>query len=1084
MMKIFTRFLLLFVGFIAGVNLALAQQKVTGTVVDDKGEPLIGVQVVPVGNESAGVVTNFDGIYTINVPASSKKIQFSYMGFKAQTIAINGRSKIDVKMVEDSKQLEAVVVTAMGIKRKSKTLTYATQSISNKDLTRVQDANFVNALQGKTAGLTITPNSGGAGSASKILLRGNSSIQGNNSPLIVVDGIPMRNSVKSSTDGYAMAYGSVSEGSDALSSINPDDIANINVLKGANAAALYGSDAANGVIIITTKSGRDGVLKVDLSSNVTMETPLLLPEFQNKYGATIAGNSVSGNSWGKEITKANEELHLRDKAFNPRKFFNLGYTINNSVAISGGTKMAQSYFSISNTTAEGMIPGNKFQRNGITLRETFNFLNDKLKIDVSGNYVYQTNTNPISGGTGFNPLYTLYTAPRDLDIDYYRDNFEKEGSWDSNPITIYPEWSNNVLLAQLQPRQEFHTLKGMQQHWYAGRGVPGANNPYWLTQRINNQTITQKLYATLSVSYKINDIFDVVYRANIDRNQDKSEGKRYATTVDPGDGRYIDRGQYSNSNNHFTTFYTDALFNYHQTLFKDWSVASSAGFSFKRSTGENFWMLNNGAFNKDRYTDIKYVPTTINFFYPVAAYSPHRSFSLPSDWSRSVFATATLGWKEKVYLDGSYRIDWSRAFSQFSSKRNPFYGYFSIGANAILSELVSMPEWINLVKLRTSLSEVGNSIPNYNFESYNISISGAVAAREYDDFEDPKPETVRSFEAGFDFAALNNRLNIDFTYYNSTMFNQFLPITSSTGVKLPINSGRVRNQGIELTASYDFVFAKDLRWRTAFNYSYNTNKILSTYKGRSDISINIGTASEIKAIFKEGGAYGDLYGKDFARYASFDEEYGRTQNGVAVKEGDIRLTPDGAPLLDNVKGYSEYLGNFNAKHSLGWSNSLSYKDFDFYFLIDGKIGGKVISFTEAYLDAIGNSWRSGDARDNGEMITWNGKKVRAVQMPDGHYAPAQAYYAAIGSNRFASQYVYDATNLRLREMSFGYTFRSLLGNGKDLNLSLTARNLFFLYLNAPVDPDVSISTSNGLGGIDIFNMPTSRSVGLSFKVSF
>lgn len=1092
-MKQFTKWLLfLILGVVANVSFAFAQNKISGTVIDEKGEPLIGVQIIPVGAVQSGGLTDFDGKYSVSIPSNIKQLKFTYMGFQTQTVDINSRKVINITMKEDSKQLETVVVTAMGIKRKSKSLTYATQSISNKDLTRVQDANFVNALQGKTAGLTITPNSGGAGSASKILLRGNASIQGNNSPLIVVDGVPMNNSIKN-TNGYSIGYSKVAEGSDPLSSINPEDILDVNILKGANAAALYGSDAANGVIIITTKSGREGSLKVDFSTNMQMETPMILPKFQSSYGASLSGNGVNADSWGGKIS-ANEKYHLMNEPYNVKKFFDVGYTMNNSVAVSGGTKMVQSYFSINNTTANGMMPGNKFQRNGITLKESFNFFDDKLKIDVSGNYVYQTNTNAISGGVVYNPLYNLYMAPRNLDIDYYKSEFEKKGEWESNPITIYPEWDGSKLTAFLQPRQETNTLNGMQQNWFKGRGVPGANNPYWLINRLPSSDITQRMYATFSLNYKINRIFDVVYRANIDRNQSSNESKTYATTVDPA-GVYVDRGMYGWGKDHSTNFYTDALFNYHQTIFNDWSLSGSVGGSFKRSTGEHFWMRNVGAFDRDRYVDKKNLPTAINQFYPTASYATTREFSLPSDWARSVFATAQIGWKEKAYIDASYRIDWSRAFSQFSDKVNPFYGYYSVGANVLLNELINMPKWINLIKFRSSVSEVGNSIPNFNFDALATSTSGAIKAKQYASFDNPKPETVLSFEGGFDFAAFNNRLNFDFTYYNSTMFNQFLPITGSSGTLLPINSGKIRNQGVEVTLSYNQNITKDFYWRTSFNYAFNNNKIINTYQGRSDISVTIGASGELRAIFREGGAYGDLYAKDFARYNSFDQLFGRTQNGRLVKEGDIRLNAEGAPSLDNVKGYTEYLGNINAKHTFGWSNNFSYKDFDFYFLLDGKIGGKVVSFTEAYLDAVGNSQRSGDARSSGETIKWQfadakdpniliERDVPAVRMPDGNYAPAEAYFKTIGSNIFASQYVYDATNIRLREMSVGYTFRNIMGNGKSINLSITAHNLFFVYLKAPVDPDVSLSTGNALGGVDVFNMPTARSLGMSIKFSF
>lgn len=1081
--------LLMFVGCVAmGTLSAQNTRRITGVVKDASGDPLPGVQVIPVGATGSGAATDLDGAYTVNIPASIKQLRFTFIGMAEQTIDINGRTAINVVMRENQEMLETVVVTAMGLERKSKSLTYATQTVSGKDLTRVQDANFVNALQGKTSGLTITPNSGGAGSASKILLRGNASIQGKNAPLIVVDGIPMSNGVAQNTNGYSMGYNAVSEGSDPLSSINPDDIASVNILKGANAAALYGSDAANGVIVITTKKGREGTIRVDVTTNVQAETPMLLPEFQNLYGAKISRDGkLDAASWGGLISEQTAEQNAFDgisgRANRIADFFNVGATMNNSVSVSGGTEKVQSYLSVSNTTAQGLMPGNKFQRNGVTLRETFNFLDNKLKIDVSGNYVRSTNNNAISGGTNYNPLYNLYLAPRNIDMGYYKNTFEKQSTWESNPITIYPQYKEGVHSAALRPRDGTNMLEGMEQVWFQGRGVNGANNPYWIVNRMPSETITERIFATLTASYQISPLFDVIYRANYDSNLIKGESKAYATTVGPS-GNYIDRGQYSWSTNQSINFYTDALLNYKQTLAKDWDVAASIGGSFKRLTGRTEWYRNFGVFDRTIYHSVEQLPKVINLFNPTSTIASDRSFSLPSDWSRSVFATGQLGWKESAYLDLSYRVDWSRAFSQFGGNVDPYYSYYSVGANALLHELVKLPKLINSLKVRASVSEVGNSIPNFNFRALSSSTSGSVSAAQYTDFNNPKPETVRSYEAGFDLAAFDNRFNVDLTYYHSTMFNQFLPIMGSSGTSLPINSGEILNQGVETTLSYNMKLAKDFNWRTSFNYAYNSNKIIRTYKGRNDISVSIGASDQLRIYFREGGSYGDLYVKDFSRYNDLDEMYGRTNfEGKPVKKGDIRLNQDGAPQLDNNAGHSLFLGNMNAKHTLGWGNTFSYKGIDLYFLIDGKIGGKVISFTEAYLDRDGVSKRSGDARSGNTTMEVNGTTVPAVVMPDGNKAPAEAWYNAIGSEVFASQYVYDATNFRLRELSLGYTFQSLLGNGKDLSLSLIGRNLFFLYKNSPVDPDVSMSTANALGGVDIFNLPTARSIGMSVKLT-
>lgn len=380
---------------------------------------------------------------------------------------------------------------------------------------------------------------------------------------------------------------------------------------------------------------------------------------------------------------------------------------------------------------------------------------------------------------------------------------------------------------------------------------------------------------------------------------------------------------------------------------------------------------------------------------------------------------------------------------------------------------------------------MGNSIPNklYSQQLYDPA-TGRVQAATYTGFDHPLPETVRSIESGFDLAMFKNKLNLDFTVYNSTMFNQYLPITSSMGSIKPINTGKVRNSGVETTISYLFPITRDFSWRTGFNFSYNENKILKTYMNRPDIYISIGMSDNLRVKFLEGGSYGDMYAKDFSRLKIYDIEKLNEQGITNYKVGDIKLSPDGTPSMNAKGGHSVYLGNMNAKFNLGWNNTISYKNLSFYFLIDGKIGGKVVSFTEAYLDAYGVSQRSADARLTGKTVTLDGKVVPAVVMPDGNLASAEMYYRTIGDQIFPTEYVYDATNFRMREMSIGYVFRNVFGVSKNLSISLIGRNLFFLHKKSPIDPDTSLSTQNGLGGIDIFGMPSSRSFGVNIKTTF
>jgi TonB-linked SusC/RagA family outer membrane protein len=1058
---------------------------IKGRVSDNVGEPLAGVSVQVVG-QSTGTVTDIDGHFKLSVPASGKTLIFSYIGYSPRVEIISNRNQIDIILEEDARILEEVVVTAMGINREAKTLTYATQTIKSEELTRAKDANFINSLQGKSAGLIITPNAGGAGSASKILLRGNTSIMGENTPLVVVDGVPMQNKVQGQfgdSGGYNMAYSARSEGSDALSNINPEDVESVTVLKGANAAALYGYAAGNGVLIITTKQGKAGKISIDFSSNSTFETPLVLPKLQNQFGAGIKSDStLTASSWGKPINElTNDELAIPGVSNNPYNiadFFRTGTNFTNSISISGGSENIRSYFSYGNTTATGIIPNNNFKRHSISFKQSFDLLsNKKLKIEVSANYVHQETNNRISGGTVYNPLYNLYLAPRNLDMNYYK-NYESFGAWKSEPISVlYPSGS------EIKTGTQQVDLTGMKQNWFLGRGSSGENNPFWLINRSNNQYIDKYFRGGIDVKYTIIDGLTAQGRFKYNRIENSEEDIKYATTV-IREGTLIDRGQSDYASGTSYDMFTDFMLSYNKT-FHDFSIASNLGASLDTRKSKYFWMRNTGPGGKPYYIDIKDYPLTINYFYPDASLFSDRSFTPDSDWDKALFATATVGYKDIAFLDATYRIDWTRTYTQFSiisDKKNvrPYFDYYSIGGNVLLDKLINLGDKIDLMKLRTSYSVVGNPLPNkqLNAAMQKKQKDGAIVAVDISAF-DPEPEITRSLEAGADLSFFHNLIDFNFTFYNAVSEKQFLQIPSTLGQIKPANSGEIRNRGVESTIGFNFMLSKDFYWKTGFNYAYNDNKIIATYKNRTDIKVIIGTSDNLRVRFLEGGSYGDLYAKDFLRYNKFDEEAG------LGKAGDIILDAQGNPSLSSRGGHNVYLGNINSKVHMGWHNTFRYKNLSAYFLIDGKLGGKVVSFTEAYLDGRGVSNRSAEARTSG--LKWtdkNGATHPAAIMPDGNLASAQKYYETIGSQIFPSEYVYDATNFRLREASVGYTFPKISSIIKSATISLVGRNLFFLYKNAPVDPDVSQSTANGLGGVDIFSLPTTRSYGLNVKLSF
>lgn len=1098
-------------GNVAPNALTQAQGSVVqGTVKDGTGEPLIGVSVVVKGATGLGVVTDIDGNYKINVKDKNAVLVFSYIGYTPQEVKLGGRSSVDVTMKDESSVLKEVVVTAMGIKRKESSLTYSTQQVKASDLNRVQDPNVANSLEGKVSGVTITPSAGGAGGASKIILRGNKSILGSSTPLIVVDGVPMNNSQRGQVgSGANMLTTGVSEGGDALSMINPDDIESINVLKGANAAALYGSEAANGVLMITTKKGREGKVGVNFSSNVTFDTPLTTPKIQNIYGAAIdeKAGTLALTSWGDKLSARNNnqllintpmygehfdgtkfennEVHLRNRAGNDlNDFFKTGVTTNNSIALSGGTDKMSSYFSYGNSHSNGMIENNSYNRHTFSFRQNFK-LYDRATIDVSMNYIQTKTKNRPGGGITMNPIFHMYMMPRNIDINYYRNNYRVDNAqWYTGLQTYFKKNSdyfqqdkdgNYVPVSAYDKVTEKALIEGQpMQNW--AYSAQGQNNPYWLMNQNSSVAKEDRFFGNVTGTLDIYDGLSFQARLGMDFSKYESESKRYATTWLPASMETFGRYWWSFSKT--TDLYTDFMLTYNKT-FGDWDVSATAGYvghirkSYGKGTDVNATYY---------FGDREHISNIANYFSTAAGGPGATSPSQSSDWNKGAVVTGQIGWKEMVYFDGSYRRDWYRAFRQFKDRGTPEdYGYFGFGANAIVSNIVKMPEWFNYLKYRASYSEVGNSIPGTVFAAGSTNYqTGAFSASQWATFKDPRPEKTASFETGFEALFLKNRLSLDVTYYNSTMSNLYLVGTNASGKSIPMNSAKIRNQGIEATVGYDFKFGQ-LRWKTSYNLSYNDNKILRTaYDEKTGKENVIATyVGGVQVLYKEGGSMGDMYVTDLKRDA----------NGYYFVSDDGELSME----TESEKTYGKYVGNQNAKWQMGWSNTFTWKDLSLSFLINGRIGGKVLSMTESYLDGYGLSQRTADARlyaekNNIYADPCYGNNLLGIALNDGsgRVVPIDAYYNSVGgvTPQDIERYLYSGTNFRLRELSLGYTFRNLFGQNKNLSLSFIARNLFFIYKDAPVDPDVSLSTGTGLGAFEVFNMPSSRSFGFSLNVNF
>ncbi|MGL4293088.1 MAG: SusC/RagA family TonB-linked outer membrane protein [Bacteroidales bacterium] len=1030
----------------------IKNKRVTGVVLDEMGEPIIGASVL-IKDTKEGTITDYDGNFILEKVPENSILVVSYIGYASQNVKTGVSDSYKVKLKEDVKKLNEVVVTAMGIERKAESLTYATQKVGGKELTRAKDVNFVNSLQGKAAGLIITPNSSGAGGgSSKIILRGQTSIMGNNQPLIVVDGIPMSNGMSGQTTNLDTEGGR--DGGDILSTINPDDIADISILKGPNAAALYGSAANNGVIIITTKTGREGKVRVDVSSNITFETPHVYPKVQQLFAPEILGTEVSYNGWGQKISDITDDqlatfpYLTRNPRNNISDFFTTGQTYNNSVSLSGGTENSTSYFSYGNTVQKGLIENNKFARHNLLFKESFLLFDKNLKIDVSANYITQTVRNRPVIGKGFSSLLGLYRTPSAVDLRYFNRNRTHTATSDDYVVTAGT--GNSKLIGE-----QVQTW-GWQELW--------VNNPYFMLDAVRDELKRDRFMTSVTARYNITKELNVQGRASVDKITDRSLATRDASiftniTVPTQNAHYW------SGNSAHQEVYADALASYNTQIEKV-TVSATVGTSMKRIQDNNSWIT--------KMTDTTYVKPNLAWPLPGggnfgsgASNTNYRGGNLDAgasgnmtNWESAVFATTQIGILNKAYIEASFRNDWAKAFQQFS-KANKFrsFPYWSIGGNVLLKEL--LPSYLphfDSFKLRGSYSVVGNSIPNGLYYAQTIDpISGALGARP-PAFDNPMPEQTKSVEVGIDGSLFQNQFDFDLTFYQAIMENQFITIgVASSNQAKPINSGKVRNRGVEFTGNFQRSFNRNIRWRTGVTMAYNDNKILKTYRypDGSSQELTVGPGSlGIKSYYREGGSYGDLYVKDF-QYDS---------------DGKIVLN-DGRPAL--TQEYTKFVGNTASKFTFGWNNTLSYKQLSFYMLIDGKLGGKVVSLSQAEMDEYGLSERSALARQtNNGMVT----------LPDGQTVTARNYYETMGAEQATC--FYDATNLRIREISLGYTFLDLFGPGKNIVVSVVGRNLLFLYKKSPVDPDISVSAANGASGIETFSLPTTRSFGFNLKLSF
>lgn len=991
---------------------------IQGKVIDKEGMPVSGANIVEKGTLN-GTVTDLKGEFVLRT-ASESTLIVSFIGYETKNIAVQGRNSLIITLQESSIVLDNIIVTALGIEKKKFSLPYAATEIKGEELTKVKDANMIVGLTGKISGVQVNKNSSGMGSSAKVLVRGMRSVVGNNQPLYVIDGVPILNTTNeqafSAVGGIADAGNR--DGGDGISNLNPEDIENVTILKGSPAAALYGSSAANGVILITTKKGSLENHKIKFSTGITVEKATSLPDFQNTYGV-----SDGIESWGEK-----RKLPVYDNAGD---FFRTGLTSITALSVTSGNKVLQNYFSYANTLGKGIVDKNKLVRHNINFRETSFLFHDYLKLDGNINLIRQTVENrPPSGGFYMNPLVGLYRFPRGMDLSEYKDHFE-----------VYDESRNLNVQNWHSDTQDFE------------------QNPYWVINRIQNKDRRTRIIASLATEVKITDWLKIQARGSIDYTEDKVRQQFYASTAPAlagSNGRYIEMDYEE------TLFYGDimALFDKKWT---DFSVHAALGASITDKT------LNSLRYDS-KTASLKY-PNVFNIANVIMSSAAYIDQQIDAQRQKqSLFMTAQLGYKEKLFLDVTARNDWASTLAFTPHEKSGFF-YPSAGVSWVISKMWSLPQWISFGKLRGVVSKVGNDIPLFITNPVaHVGAGGEIQSQDAAPFEDMKPEMTTSIELGTEWRFLHDRLNVSVTYYKTNTKNQFFTLPAQTGDKYAyryVNAGNIQNIGWEASIEGVPLSFQRFTWKTGLNYSTNKNKVLKLHE---ELPVFIygprGFSSSYAMKLTEGGSFGDIYGKAFKR-----DENG---NILYETEGDKKDLPQ-------VEGEGNLIkvGNCNPRFNMSWNNTLNYKGISLSFLIDGRFGGKILSQTQADMDLFGVTQVTAEARDRG-YVELEGKRIENVQ---GFYKNIVGGRAGV-----TEYYMYDATNIRLRELALGYTLPGdLIAHGKlvnNLQLSFVARNLFFLYKKAPFDPDLILSTGNDNQGIEIYGMPTTRSIGFTIKCEF
>lgn len=987
---------------------ALIVIKITGKVKDTAG---VALPSVSVKNKNTGKIAATDANGNFEIAANvGDVLVFSYIGFAKQEVEVKSEALLNIVLREEKNNLDQVVVTALGIKKSTRALSYNVQEIKGEELTRNKDASFVNSLVGKVAGVTINASSSGIGGATRVIMRGTKSINSNNNALYVIDGVPLSNNSAGQLSG--LFGGNTS--SDVISSINPDDIESISTLTGAAAAALYGSLGQNGVIIITTKSGKSGKASLTISNNTSFFNPLVMPQFQNTYGS-----DGSYASWGEKLSTPSD--------YKPKDFFQTGANITNAFNFSTGTEKNQTFVSGAMVSGRGIIPNNKLTRYNFTTRNTSKFLADKLTLNLDLMYIRQKEQNMFAQG--------LYNSP-------------------IVPIYLFSP-GNNIKTIQTYERYDATRLFPTQ-YWPFSDDQFHMQNPYWITNREYVINDINRFMLGANLKYNIFKWLSIAGRAKLERNSTIYTSKLYASTLQlfAGPG-----GRYGTTESIIEQKYYDFIASANKS-FGDFNLTGNVGFSRTEGLKQTLGI-------QDSFIPLGAVPNLFTDGNLVGGGSGIAPAPTRTSF-QGLFGNAELSYKNMVFLNFSERSDW---WSQLYGTNHLNISYPSVGASVILSELLKIKsDALSFAKIRATYAIVGNPPDAFlsGERTYTVSNGQLTSGADVSPSRDLQPERTKAWETGLNLKFLKNKINLDVTLYNTNTYNQIFNVPSSITTGYPsyyFNAGKVNNKGIEASLGFNSKTGS-LGWESNVTFTLNKNKLIELVKNHYDAAS--GQTTTVDTIAKDGaGSYnmkltvGGTLGDIYTSTLMLDD------HGYAILSPGVSANPNNFI----------YAGSANPDYTIGFRNNFTYKNFNLNFVLYGRFGGVGVSATQAMMDAYGVSKVTADVRDKG-----------SIMLNGASYTDIQSYYTAMGSglNGILSQYVYSATNVRLRELALGYTLPSKWFHDKlqSFNISLTGQNLFMFYNKAPFDPESTASTGTYYQGIDYFIQPSLRSFGFSVKVQF